>query len=166
MSDHRTGTDLLSAISEQPVEMTPKLEFLDWAAEEHDTVRQWIAAAMEKEPRLTINGIELNDPHLAKQNADAVFQHQREILRDETQAFAACLTWLAACKKRNTVSAGESSYGYKHRVEKCFSEIGVYVPNGAFIAAAIHAGFSYEIVPCSLNTLHGISRLSLRKLKR
>lgn len=50
--------------------------------------------------------------------------------------------WLKAnAVSRKTLNTKMGSYGWKHVVE---TEIGHYVTNGAFIAAAIHCGFNYK----------------------
>jgi len=53
-------------------------------------------------------------------------------------------------------------YGLKHIAEK---EMG-YVLNGVFIAAAIHSGFPYELIPDSPNVRFGISEKSLPTYRR
>jgi len=55
--------------------------------------------------------------------------------------------WLAGKRRRKTVNRLHTSYGYKHMAEK---DIGEYVTNGCFIAAAVHCGFDYS--PCADNS--------------
>ena len=50
----------------------------------------------------------------------------------------------------------------KHLAE---DEIG-YVTNGAFIAAAIHCGFPYQLIPDSPNVRFGISEKSLARTNK
>jgi hypothetical protein len=61
-----------------------------------------------------------------------------------------------------TINRRHSSYGLKHLAEP---EIG-YVTNGAFIAAAVHCGFSFETYPDSPNVCFGISEKSIKAKQR
>ncbi len=65
--------------------------------------------------------------------------------------------WLSTKAKIKTTNKRHTSYGLKHIAEE---EIG-YVMNGAFIAAAVHLGFSFELISDSPNVYFGISEKSL-----
>ena len=55
---------------------------------------------------------------------------------------AVCRRWIAMfANRRRTINSGSSSYGLKHCVEEASSQ-SVYVSNGAFICAALEAGFT------------------------
>ncbi len=58
------------------------------------------------------------------------------------------------------INERHSSYGLKHMIEH--SGAADYVTNGAFIAAAIHAGFTYKLTPHSPNVMFNISEKSLK----
>lgn len=167
-----TGTDgesLLDNIRASPKELTIRAAFMDWAGENAETVRGWALSAMAKEPTLGSHGMGVTLAFLRGVPAGRrgpvgmmaeEFERSRDELPGETTAFAACLAWLATCRTRRTVNPGETSYGYKHRVERAFDNK-VYVANGVFIAAAIWAGVPYYATGLSINTLHGISKRSL-----
>ncbi|MDR1836086.1 MAG: hypothetical protein LBQ89_00320 [Treponema sp.] len=55
-----------------------------------------------------------------------------------------------------------SSYGLKHLFEKKTG----YLPNGVFIAAAIHTGFTYKAVGKSPNPYFNISNAYLKLLEK
>jgi hypothetical protein len=80
-------------------------------------------------------------------NADregAIWQTEEERARDRVALFenldmvAHAAAWIRAnMVPRNTIILGRSSYGLKHDVERA---VGIYITNGAFIAAAIGLG--------------------------
>lgn len=53
-----------------------------------------------------------------------------------------CYEWLTLCERRKRINEDiPDSYGLKHRLE---NDTGMYVSNGAFIAATIIAGIPYR----------------------
>ena len=61
----------------------------------------------------------------------------------EYEMIRRCVGWIEKnVTPTKTVRYGISSYGYKHVVER---ETGAYVINGAFIVAAILAGYQYRV---------------------
>ena len=118
--------------------------------------RDDIAAVMAKIPGLTALG---NFPYEGgPKQTDAELSQDRERLLSSEESCSAACQWLATKAKTKTVNRKRSSYGLKHLAE---DEIG-YVTNGAFIAAAVHSGFPYEILVDSPNVLIGISEKSLK----
>jgi uncharacterized protein (TIGR02996 family) len=153
------GEMLLAAIVAAPHEMLPKLLFLDWAQENAEQVRQWIARAAARERLLTEQGIGYRAANgIRLQPSDRAFKKSRVSLRTAIKPFAACLAWLAPRGKRRTMHPLLVSYEWKHAVEAAFErDLSLYIPEGVFIGAAIHAGFGWERVPGSLSARHGIS---------
>jgi hypothetical protein len=71
-------------------------------------------------------------------NTEKLTTHRKE-LNNLILPVSACLEYLkCALSVRNIPAENKNSYGLKHDVERYF---GIYIPNGAFIAAAIIAGF-------------------------
>lgn len=94
------------------------------------------------------------------------------------EPFLASLVFLSHVERTKTIRSGAGSYGLKHLAEKldCSYPTGehlgpVYVPNGVFIAAAIHAGFDAKphvnmFGEFTLNASFNMSKMSLRNLQR
>jgi len=76
-----------------------------------------------------------------------------------------CIRWLRKfAEPRKTINTNRSSYGLKHDVEswtKEFPEGRQYIPNGAFIAAALAEG--YRVVPVAPNNIN--AHFNIRLLK-
>jgi hypothetical protein len=84
------------------------------------------------------------------------------LLNEGFAAFVASCKWLSARQFNKTVQRNSwSSYGLKEFVER---EYGIYVPNGAFIAAVLYTGAPYRPFSDSPNLLVGIARGSLPPL--
>ncbi len=120
-----------------------------------------IAAVMERVPLLNDHGIGLFDGFRGYSRAEraAIFRKDREMLLGSEESCTRICEWLRDKAKRKTMNPRYSSYGLKHLAE---DEIGEYVTNGAFIAAAIHCGFPYRLIDESPNVLFGISEKSLK----
>lgn len=102
----------------------------------------------------------------------------RIALLREQEAFLACLAFLSRIERTKTIRSRTGSYSLKHLAENyaCTYPGGeklgpVYVPNGVFIAAAIHAGF--KVRPDTdqyglerLNATFNMSRPSIATLER
>jgi hypothetical protein len=100
---------------------------------------------MEKEPTLNVNGFGLSNlKRYTLEERKKELAESREWLLREVEVCNKVCDWLKdKVKPRATVGRDIGSYGWKHIVEK---EIGEYVGNGVFIAAAIHCGFNYKLV--------------------
>lgn len=122
-----------------------------------------IESVMKKLPLLTSNGIMNPGIEGSKQNEE--FNWRRQSLSEDTNSFEKVCQWLndQGISKIKTMNRNHTSYGYKHMVEE---NLGGYISNGIFIAAAIHCGFDYKITPGSLNVEFNISEKSISKLKR
>jgi hypothetical protein len=153
------GDLLLSAIRDAPHEMTLKLGFLDWCDENARLVGCWIARAIAREPMLTDQGIGYRNTNGTRcRPTDVLFKQSRAWMPTAVRPFAASLAWLATRGKRKTMNPRRVSYGLKHDVERAFEAAAPgYVPQGVFIAAAIHAGFGWQWVPGTPNCQHAIS---------
>ena len=67
----------------------------------------------------------------------------------------ACKEWITKfTTKRKTINDKHWSYGLKHKVEKW---VGFYIPNGAFIQAAVELGYDYKRVRKGLNANFNMS---------
>lgn len=84
------------------------------------------------------------------------------LLREGFAAFVASCKWLSVRQFNKNVQRNSwSSYGLKEFVER---EYGIYVPNGAFIAAVLYTGAPWRPFPDSPNLMVGIARGSLPPL--
>jgi hypothetical protein len=102
-----------------------------------------LEAIMEAEPVLNTIGFGLGNCTTYKnlEERRAALADHRDALRKQIDTCAKVAAWLEEnARPRKTINRNDSSYGWKHIVEK---EIGKYVSNGAFIAAAIHSGFKF-----------------------
>lgn len=103
-----------------------------------------LEAIMEAEPVLNTIGFGLSNCTTYKnlEERRAALAERRADLRKQIGTCAKVAKWLKEnTLPRKTINRNDSSYGWKHIVEK---EIGEYVSNGAFIAAAIHCGFKFS----------------------
>jgi hypothetical protein len=121
--------------------------------------RDEIAAVMDRVPNLGAHGIGIFDSHLKRTRWEwtAAMDAERECLLSSEDDCSRVQRWLVGLEPVQTPNF--SSYYLKHLAEK---NIG-YVTNGAFIAAAIHSGFPYRVIPLSANVDIGVSRMSLRR---
>lgn len=115
-----------------------------------------VKQALEQEPRLTDHGIGVPEELKKRRKARDAGQDPETIIREELARGRKCLSGLldevaAAAdwiKRQQTIKSfnrKNTSYGYKHSVEKWFQNRGAgqYVANGAFIAAAL--GLGHEV---------------------
>jgi len=164
-----TGRQLLAAVRSHPREVTPQFEFLDWCAEHEGVVRGAVGMALACEPWLSADGL----GHVARwlhregrsETADealARFERARAVLADSPGQFARALAYLHTRAARRTPDRELDSYQWKHVVERHFEGAGLpgptYVSNGALVAAAIAAGFSWGRGRAWPNAVHNISR--------
>lgn len=117
--------------------------------------RDDIAAVMSRVPMLNDFGVGIG---ISGINEDGDIEHLRESLLNSSSQCTKICEWLRGKQKRKSVNKSMSSYGLKHLVEDA---IGEYVTNGQFIAAAIHSGFTYKLIPDSPNVYFGISEKSI-----
>lgn len=126
--------------------------------------RDDIAAVMGKVPGLNAFGVgycdEMRGRRRSQEDRERWMRGQEAALLDDTDGCSRAEAWLRDKVKRKTVNPLRSSYGLKHLAER---EVG-YITNGAFIAAAVHLGFSYEVDPHSPNPRIGISERCLKGL--
>jgi hypothetical protein len=86
-------------------------------------------------------------------------ENRKRLLQSSEMCTRVC-EWLAAIEKTKTINDRHSSYCLKHMAAH---DLGQYVANGVFIAAAVHCGFPYRLFPGSANVRFGISERSLRR---
>lgn len=107
---------------------------------------------LDDEPLLNLAGFGAGDFVRSETLAErkARFERSREELRCSLPICQRVVQWLEVnVAARKTINTRQFSYGLKHVVEK---EIGDYVGNGVFIAAAIFVGYRYKVLaPGSLN---------------
>ena len=78
------------------------------------------------------------------------------------EEFAGACTLLEGMGKIKAINKRYSNYGLKHLFEKKTG----YIPNGVFIAAAIHCGFRYKTYDKSPNPCFNIANVSLKALEK
>ncbi len=124
--------------------------------------RQDIAAVLEQIPQLHNWGVGLMDnwQRLPQDERRATIKQAQEELLGSAEDCTRICQWLGSLSKIESINERHSSYGLKHMVEQD-RDID-YVTNGAFIAAAIHAGFKYKLAPHSPNVMFNISEKSLK----
>ena len=126
-----------------------------------------VAVVMAEEPLLNDFGIGLYDGHRRKprEERQRIFAKDRRDLRSNLDDVEWTVDWLAAnIAPIKTINRRRSSYGLKHIAEKQ-SPRG-YITNGAFIAAAMIAGYAYTIPLGSANVHFGMSERSIKAAAR
>ncbi|HYH64920.1 MAG TPA: hypothetical protein VD866_09525 [Urbifossiella sp.] len=83
----------------------------------------------------------------------------RASLLESADACEKSCRWLGTVVRVERINHRRSTYGLKHIMQR---ETGEYVTNGAFIAAAIHMGFKWRVLPGEINVLLGVSERSLK----
>ena len=102
---------------------------------------------IKNHPEITADGYGIGTPALTASARKAQYKSSRKDLATFKEAFETSLKWL---DRNPDFARNRTSYGLKHEVERTYK--GVYVPNGAFILAALHKGFRIaEHVPNSPN---------------
>jgi hypothetical protein len=119
--------------------------------------RHDIVAAIEKCPGLNAFGVGVYCGVKLADREQWIEANRQELL-DDVDGCTRAESWLRGHAKRKTVNRSRSSYGLKHVAAH---KVG-YLTNGAFIAAAIHLGFPFDVPMFSPNPLIGISERSLR----
>lgn len=122
-----------------------------------------IRKIMDEHPLLNEFGIGTYEPQrqTPAQRAAELADGRARLLESE-DACTKCCEWLSRIERTKSAKKGRGSYGLKHVAEP---EIG-YVTNGAFIAAAIHCGFPYKMMPHSPNVLFAMSKRSVEAARR
>ncbi len=142
LADRKSGAP--SAASVDPQGWWPSL-----VVTTREEARGIVAAALERESRLTYFGIGVFQEHQKRRQAwlngqgpDAIeqeLQASRQELARALPEVAASVDWIKQQRLIGSFNRRHSSYGYKHSVERWLRGrgSGVYVANGAFIAAAL-----------------------------
>lgn len=135
--------------------------FASWdALMRGSAVEARLAITMAKLTELNDFGIGLycDDYRRPKAEQQAIYEKDRATLRRSVARVDATVRWLREnVQPIKTISQRRTSYGWKHVAETDID----YITNGVFIAAAIIAGYPYEIVPGSPNVPFGMSEKSL-----
>jgi hypothetical protein len=116
--------------------------------------REEFLEIIEKHPDITAHGYGIQrDPYLGSTHRET-FDRMREELEQSYQAFLACLEWIV---EHPDFERGWSTYALKHEVENWLERQGKrrYVPQGAFILAAIHQGLQMRRIPDDLGVFVG-----------
>jgi hypothetical protein len=126
-----------------------------------------LVVAMTQEPQLNAFGIGIYSDHWRKPRAErlSILEADRKSLRGNLED----VTWTAQWLRTNiaptkTINRRHSSYGLKHMAEKHSPRR--YLSNGAFIAAALIAGYRYRVSPESPNPAFGMSERSIKDIIR
>ena len=88
------------------------------------------------------------DPRATAAQREAKLRESRVQLLESTEECSAAEQWLKLQPKTDRINREISSYGLKNESEE---DKQTYISNGAFIAAAFHAGFSVRHTPFSPN---------------
>ena len=118
-----------------------------------------ILAVMERYPYLTHFGMGIYMRGLTSGSEfGEKFVRERERLLGAEDECNKALRFLMHTTKRKTVNTKRSSYGLKHRVEFYMKHLpdvsNYYIANGAFICAAVHAGFDIRAVRTGSPNVH------------
>lgn len=118
-----------------------------------DPRRPAMEAALRALPDLTPGGLfdfhyfmrieKTTDNDVARRRARRKYDAWRAELLDDDQLaqFDAARRWLAQWRRRKTMNRWGTTYSLKHAAEK---DLGLYVSNGAMVAAAVHLGFRIQ----------------------
>lgn len=131
--------------------------------------------ALGKEPRLTHFGIGVYDELRRRRDArrnvgddveiDRELERGRAALWSHLDEIAASADWIRLQRRIATHNNRQTSYGYKHAVERWFRarDSYQYVANGSFIAAALGLGFQPK--PASFDSPNVLFPFSNRTVK-
>ncbi|HEY9793466.1 MAG TPA: hypothetical protein V6D22_23910 [Candidatus Obscuribacterales bacterium] len=114
---------------------------------------------LELESSLSFAGFGAGDVRLNETDAERKnrFENDRQSLRQSLALCQRVVAWLTAnVAKTDAIDNSQSSYGLKHVAE---NEIGEYVSNGVFIAAAIFAGYRYQL--CRQGSLNAFFNMAV-----
>ncbi|MGH6847419.1 MAG: hypothetical protein ACREC0_08255 [Methylocella sp.] len=146
-----------------------------------------IEDVLKKIPQLSMNGFGVGRPARKpdgsreglRERQSRLIESRKEFLSNgAVEQFLLSLAFLARVQPTKTIRPNTNSYSLKHRAESyaCSYPEGDklgprYVSNGAFIAAAVHAGFAYKTYAdefgwYSLNVSFNMAKSSLDILNR
>lgn len=124
--------------------------------------------AIALNPLVTMYGLGTSEGLRWTHRRNEKFDHsQRELKENGLPAIAACAGWLEGVEPIQTINRRSTSYVYKHSVERWFAAHGspIYIPNGAFIAAAIGLGYKWRsVAPNQPNLYFNFSQRDLNRL--
>jgi hypothetical protein len=104
--------------------------------------KESITNLLKNHPRLTVEGYDAVGVLIGQENTDDLISKQKELL-EETRLFNIhkVVCWIEENLYKADHISQFSSYTWKHICEK---NIGSYVTNGEFIAAALFLGCNFE----------------------
>lgn len=114
-----------------------------------------LQTVLQENPELSSNGFRHKDID------EEEFQSMRQQLANKQDCgFDAALAFLDGVERRQAMTPGRGSYGLKHLAEK---HQGVYISNGAMIAALLVAGIPIRRICKSPNVEFAITKRWLKK---
>jgi hypothetical protein len=123
-----------------------------------DEAAKAMAAALEQQPELCRCGFYhyQRASNMSPADYKVFFQQEREALLEAAalQQFRLARLWLRQFPKSGRFHPGSGSYSLKHL---CEQEVGLYITNGALIAAAVAEKFSLQRVSGTPNCLIAVS---------
>ena len=124
-----------------------------------DDADRQLAAVITSEPRLTWEGFGAGYFTRTPQERRVAFANARAELRGKADRVNRICEWLEAnIASRKTIDPSAGSYGLKDLAER---DLGWYLSNGEFIAAAIICGYPYRAESDSPNARFGMSSRSI-----
>lgn len=84
---------------------------------------------------------------------------EQEYLFNGSAMLSLIAVWCSAVKRVKTIEPYNTSYTYKHDVERNFRN---YVANGQFITAAVFAGIRFKLIPESINVRFAMPKCGSR----
>lgn len=122
---------------------------------------------LEKMPELTIYGYGTAKEgarltYVLKEDAPEQHKKSQDELFGRLEIMQHAADWLAQFPEVKKINENRTSYALKHLFSsEMRSELGrgSYIENGAFIAAAIHAGFECKAYPPSPNVCFNIGKV-------
>lgn len=118
-----------------------------------------LAVVMDREPHLTRHGFGIGYSPRTPLERRTEFAELREELRESSERVHEVHGWLIEhVEPRKTINSAHGSYGLKDMAER---DLGGYVANGEFIAAAIIADYPYRRHTDSPNASFGMSERSI-----
>jgi len=115
-----------------------------------------LAIALDRAPNLGVYGFDNPQGGMRPEHMN---MGSDEFLRQ----VGLCAAWIQNRTLRKTIDTRYSSYWFKHLVER---EAGEYIPNGAFIAAALGMGLQFSVSHGSPNACFAFSRRSYKRRRR
>ena len=139
----------------------------------HAEAAALVLKAVEKIPELTRFGVGLGDDArriLRESGPDGLKQKVMEgqaELHASLEAVAVCADWIKQQVPIQSINTKHASYGYKHMVEGWCRRRNhpQYIPNGAFIAAAVGLGFKFRLFAESPNVQFNFSERTVKAMK-